>query len=330
MKATLTNITLVKALLITVACLLAWQLASILVLLFASVLFAIFLVHITRFSTQYIPIGYIANLLLLTCLIIAVLFGVMASFAPFLQDQFSLFAAQTGSSINDLQELLSQYGVNGLESLREQIVNSSSSIIGRASNVAAAVLNVGSGVSAMIVLTFFFALNPSVYRNGFMKLIPNKSTKKVNALLDDLYHSLWRWLLGRLGSMLAVALLTMVGLGIIGMDLAIPLGLLAGLFCFIPTFGPLLSVVPALLFGLSDGGMQLLYICIVYIVVQVVEGNVITPLIQQKMVSMPPALLLTSQIVFGALLGALGIIFAVPMMLALMITISHLYVKEIH
>lgn len=329
MKDIFTNNVLIKALFITVACLLIWKLASILVLLFAAVLFAIFLVHLAKLSSNYIPVGYVANLIGVSLAIAVLFFGLFASFAPFLQDQFSLFAEQVSTSFTDLQNLLSQFGISGVDSLREQILNSSSSIIGRASNLAAAVLNIGSSISALVVLTFFFALSPTVYKEGFMKLIPKDNTKKVSLLLDDLYNSLWRWLLGRLGSMVAVAVLTMFGLGIIGMELAVPLGLLAGLFCFIPTFGPLLSVVPALLFGLSDGWMQLLYICIVYVGVQLIEGNVITPLIQQKMVSIPPALLLTAQIIFGTLLGALGIIFAVPMMLAIMITVQHLYVKEL-
>ena len=129
--------------------------------------------------------------------------------------------------------------------------------------------------------------------------------------------------------MVLVGLLTGIGLAIIGVPSAIGLGLIAGLFEFVPVFGPILAAVPALLMALSEGGTTALWTLLLFIVIQQLEGNVIQPLIQRRAVDLPPVLLLFSILVFGILFGALGVILAAPLAVLAFVFVKELYMRGV-
>jgi predicted PurR-regulated permease PerM len=101
--------------------------------------------------------------------------------------------------------------------------------------------------------------------------------------------TLRNWLIAQLMAMAVVGSLTWLGLWLIGVPLAPILGLIAALLAFIPNIGPIIAAVPAVLLGFSDGPMTALMVVGVYLGVQTLESNAITPLIQQERVSLPPA-----------------------------------------
>lgn len=176
----------------------------------------------------------------------------------------------------------------------------------------------------------FITIAPQTYIDGFLKLIPAKGKGKAEHLLDKVGEQLKKWLKGKLFSMLVVFILTAIGLAIIGMPLWLVLALLAGLISFIPNFGPLLALIPAALVALSISTETALFVIGLYIVVQFIESNFITPYIQNKLISMPPALILVAQLFMGALSGGWGLILATPLVLILMILVEELYVKKNH
>jgi predicted PurR-regulated permease PerM len=87
--------------------------------------------------------------------------------------------------------------------------------------------------------------------------------------------------------------------------------------------------VPAMMVGLTQGGPTVLYVAILYFVVQGLEGYLITPFIQQKIVSLPPALLLTAQLIMGASFGILGLLLAPPLVVVIMVLVQMLYMRDV-
>ena len=148
-------------------------------------------------------------------------------------------------------------------------------------------------------------------------------------MLDSVYDTLERWLKGKLLSMLLVAILTALGLWALGIPMALTLSLIAGLLCFIPNFGPLLSMIPAVLIALVQGPQMALYVVLLYVGIQFVESNFITPQIQKKMVDLPLAMIMISQVTLGLLTGTLGLILATPIMLIIMQLVKMLYVQDV-
>jgi predicted PurR-regulated permease PerM len=128
--------------------------------------------------------------------------------------------------------------------------------------------------------------------------------------------------------MLVVGVLTTLGLWIVGVPLALALGVIAALFSFVPFIGPLFAFVPILLVASLEGNTMMIYALLVAIIVQVVESNVITPLIQKYAVSIPPAILLASQLILGILFGLAGLLLATPLALVLIILVQMLYVED--
>jgi predicted PurR-regulated permease PerM len=112
--------------------------------------------------------------------------------------------------------------------------------------------------------------------------------------------------------------------------LALTLALFAGLISFIPNFGPLLAMLPAFLLGYTVGPMTGLYVVLLYVAVQAVESNVLTPMIQKKMISFPMAMVLLAQVVLGIFTGVLGVILAVPPVVATIIVLVKMaYIEDV-
>jgi predicted PurR-regulated permease PerM len=114
-------------------------------------------------------------------------------------------------------------------------------------------------------------------------------------------------------SMVAVGTLVTLGLLVLGVPLAGTLGIIAALMTFIPNVGPLLSVVPAALLALAISPGKGLLTVLLFALVHFLEGNIITPLLQRKIVRLPPALTLTAQLLLAVIAGPLGVALAAPL-----------------
>ncbi|HTM92014.1 MAG TPA: AI-2E family transporter [Flavisolibacter sp.] len=114
------------------------------------------------------------------------------------------------------------------------------------------------------------------------------------------------------------------------LDFPIPivLALIAMALTFIPNLGPALAMVPAVLLGFMEGPERALHAIILYIGIQLFETYLITPFIDQKAVSLPPALTLFWQILLGMFLGAIGLILATPFLAVILVFINELYIKD--
>ncbi|RYY34569.1 MAG: AI-2E family transporter, partial [Sphingobacteriaceae bacterium] len=129
-------------------------------------------------------------------------------------------------------------------------------------------------------------------------------------------------------AMCLIATLTFTGLSIVGIPMALTLALMAGLLNFIPNFGPLIAMIPAVLLGLIDSTNTAIIVAVMYILIQILESNIITPMVQKRMIDLPPALTIISQVLMGTLSGVLGILLATPLLAVVIVLIDELYVKR--
>ncbi|MDN6280860.1 MAG: AI-2E family transporter, partial [Psychroflexus sp.] len=176
----------------------------------------------------------------------------------------------------------------------------------------------------------FFTVAPNLYINGIIQLIPPKHRENTEDLMKRLGSGLRRWLAGKLIAMLAVFILTAIGLIILDIPLWLTLAIIAGLLNFIPNFGPLAAMIPAVLIALSESPTMALIVAGLYMVIQLFESSFITPKTQQKLIRIPPALIIIAQIFIGSLTGIWGVIFATPLVLIIIIIVQELYVKPMN
>ena len=183
-------------------------------------------------------------------------------------------------------------------------------------------------IYVILLIGIFFTISPKTYTKGMVQLIPPNGQEKADHVLDKLGEQLLNWLKGTLFSMFVVFVLTAIGLAIIGLPLWLVLALLAGLISFIPNFGPLLALIPALLVALMQSPQTAALVGGLYILIQFIESNFITTFVQKKLLNLPPALLIIAQLIMGALTGAWGLVLATPLTVIVIVLVQELYLKN--
>ena len=187
-------------------------------------------------------------------------------------------------------------------------------------------------VVSLIIIVFvgvYLAATPGVYIRTALALLPPARRPRARQVLATLGRALRRWLAGRLLSMLVIGVLTGLVLWLIGLPLALPLGLIAGLLSFIPYLGPIVAAVPGILIGFSEGTDLAIHAALAYWGVQMVEGYLVTPLIERKAVHIPPAFQITVQLVGGVLAGLIGVLLASPLLVVATVLVQLLYIEDV-
>jgi predicted PurR-regulated permease PerM len=174
---------------------------------------------------------------------------------------------------------------------------------------------------------------------GFVYLLSEKNGEIVKALqrllprrpgavanyFEDLSVRLRWWALGLLMSMSVTGLLTAFSYWMIGLPSWTTLAVLTALAEIVPTLGPALAFLLALVVAATAGETQMVGVAITWLVVQTVESYVILPLVMRRTVHIPPIITLTTIVLWGRLLGGLGLILALPLDLALWTAVEQFY-----
>lgn len=319
---------LVIALLVIGAALMLWALRGLFLLAFGAVLVAVILGLIAT------PLRERARLpapLALLCAVLVV--------AGLLATAIWMFGAEVYRQAEGLRQLIPaawaalERRLDGLglgEALRQwsATFGEGGGVVGQFGRVA---MSIGNGIADTLLVVaggIYLAAQPGLYRTGLLKLVPKRGRDLAADALDASGRALHLWLLGRLVSMAAVGTLTWIGLTLIGVPSALTLALLAALLEFVPFIGPIVSAVPAILLGFAAGPDKAVWVALLFVVIQQIEGNVLEPLVQQRAVDLPPALLLFAVVAGGLVFGVVGIFFAAPLTVVLYVLIKRLYVQE--
>lgn len=302
-------------------------------LVFAGIFFAVLLNYASNWLVSKIPVKYGFALFLVLLFITAILVLIILLIGPSMVEQVQDMTKTLPDSLQNLRNKITQtsLGENLFEELptdigalledKEEVM---SRIVGSFSTTIGAIAN----FFIIIITGIFLASTPGIYTQGFVRLFPLNLRPRLKEVMLKTQHSLSLWMMAKLISMLVVGVFTAIGLEILGMPMPYALALIAGLFSFIPNIGPYLALAPAILIALMQGGNMFVYVLILYFGIQIVESYLITPMIEKKMVQLPPALTLFWMVLLGILTGILGLIMATPILVALIVIIEELYVKD--
>ncbi|MCC5663639.1 AI-2E family transporter [Nostoc sp. CHAB 5784] len=181
----------------------------------------------------------------------------------------------------------------------------------------------------VLVLTGMMLADPVAYRKVFVRLFPSFYRRRVDGILDKCEVSLEGWITGAFIAMFVVALMSLIGLSILGIKAALALAILAGFLNLIPNLGPTISVIPAMAIALLDDPWKVIAVLILYFVIQQVESNFITPIVMAQQVSLLPAVTLIAQLFFVTFFGFLGLFLALPLTVVAKIWLQEVLIKDV-
>lgn len=264
------------------------------------------------------------------CLAIVSCFAIAASTAaPAVASQIDELSRTLPKSLSRAATALEQYdwGRTLVEAVRRPTdLIAPKETLSRVGGAMSTTLGALTSFIVIVFLALFIALDPGRYRRGLLRLVPPRKRERASEVMSKTAQTLRLWMAGKLAAMLVVGLFTWAGLSLLDIPLELTLALIAGLLAFIPYFGPVISAAPAILLGLLDGPDKALYVALLYVVIQTIESYLLTPLIEQKTVSLPPALGISSQLVMGTVAGALGVLVAAPLAAAALVVVTEVYV----
>lgn len=319
--------------LVLVAALLVWTASEIFLLAFAGILVALFLNTPARLISSRTPIPHGLALLITIAVLFAAFVGVAWYMGPRIVTQANELIEQIPSSLAQVRENVEGWpGGSFLVAVAPSAGAVDLSGAGVISRVTGTVSMLWDGVAKLVFVLFlalFLASAPRKYRDGVVRLFPKPRQDRALEVLNALGRTLQGWLGGQLVAMILVGVVTAVGLSLIGIPLALILGIIAGSLEFIPIIGPFVAFVPAVLLAFTQGTDALLWVIALYVLVQQLEGNVIVPLIQRRSVDLPPPLTIGAVFVGGAAFGVLGLLIATPLLAVVMVLVKMLYLKEV-
>lgn len=187
------------------------------------------------------------------------------------------------------------------------------------------------GVGNIFIVLFLglaFAAQPSVYHDGLLFLAPARHRTRVALVIDRIAETLERWLIAQIIVMVAVGVVTWIGLAIIGIPSAFILGIQAGLLAFIPTVGAIIAGVVVVLASLASGWIAALSAFLLFMGVHAMESYVLTPILQRQALDIPPATLFAFQILLGVVFGIWGLALALPLVAIAKVMIDHFKTYE--
>lgn len=302
---------------------------DVLLVVFAGLLFGVFFGGGGHWLARRIGIGRGLGVGLFALLVILALAGVMFAFAPAAAEQFDRLVQEVPAAIERLRERLSG-SAWGEALLRRSTPGALMSNGGDGTAATAVVTTFGAAGNflIMLIIGLYVAIDPHTYRRGLLSLLAPSMRPAGSEVLKNATATLQSWLVAQLMAMSVVGTLTWLGLWLIGVPLAPILGLIAALLAFIPNIGPIIAAVPAVLLGFSVSPTTAIMVLGVYVAVQALESYVITPLIQQERVSLPPALIISMQLLMGVLFGILGLALATPMAALGLTLVREVYVQR--
>lgn len=306
-----------------------WLLVDLLLLLFACALVSLILLTITNSLRSRTRLPFGISLTISIVGLLAVIGGAFWFFGATMQSEFAELATRLPAAWTNLQARLQMTSVGAAVLERAQGLAPSGQVIVDAITTAlAAVGGALSFLAIVVVGGLYLAAQPTLYATGLLRMIPSSARAKSAETLDAITISLKNWLKGQALGMVFVGIATGIGLWLIGVPAAWAIGLVAGLAEFVPYLGILVAVIPAVVLGFGQGTDTGLWTIGVLIAVQQLQGNLVMPLVQNRMVDLPPAVTIFGIIAAGILFGVPGILLATPLTIVVLVLIRRLYLHE--
>ena len=337
----------VATILIALGMVFAWEIRGTLMLTFAAVVLVVLFTMPVRLLVSRFELNRFVAILLSVAAFFLVLALIGSSILPTIVKQFTELtndvlpealerAQESFNSVALIEQFpflkdLVNFELN--DELVNQVVSQVTDLLGR---VGGSVLPVVGGVAntlLSVLIIFFISMyllaEPETYVNGIIKLTPIWYRGRLRVILQRIDLTLRAWLSVTAVSMVVVGLGTGLGLAMLGIQEWVALGVLAGLLSFIPNFGPVVALIPAVAAAIVQAESNIIWTVVIVYGVSFFQSQVLSPVLASERMNMPAILVLLGQIIFGFFFGFLGLMLAVPLSAVVAVLVDEVYVKDI-
>jgi predicted PurR-regulated permease PerM len=227
---------------------------------------------------------------------------------PYYDEGYNWFV----TNFSNIPSMIGTYIVNAFQGFR---------------NIANTITNVFVSILTFPFILFFLLKDGTRFKQFFLKLLPPRFRDDTNQILKNMDTQVGSYIQGQIIVATCIGLLLFVGYNIIGLDYAITLAIVAAITSVIPYLGPTLAIIPAVIIAIVHSPFMLLKLAIVWIVVQFLEGNFISPNIMGRTMQIHPLTIIIVLLVAGNLFGIIGVILGIPGYAILKVLVSYLYNK---
>lgn len=312
-----------------------WQIRQIVLLILAAVIFATILNRIVRWlERRGVKHGFAIAITIL--LLLVLVGGFFALIVPGIADQLQQLNQLLPQAVERLQiwigwlqNRIPGQALGRLNAVIEQLQTFLGQFVGNLFSFLTNIVTLVLSLLLFVALTIMLLANPSQYRRVFILAFPAFYRRRVDAILSECETSLIGWIRGTLIDMAVIAVLSYIGLLILGVPLPLVNALLAGLLEFIPNLGPVLSVIPPALLAVLAAPWKSLAVIGLYIIIQQIESLILVPIVMKQQVSLMPAFTLMAVVVFGAFFGFLGVFLSVPLLVITQIWLKNVLVEDV-
>lgn len=312
---------------IVVATYMAWEVRAVLMIVFAGMIIATLLTAVANVIGRLLPLKRKYNVMI-AILLIVLMFSVTGWWiGGNIAEQFEQLQEKLPQAIDASVNWLQQFPLPADILQQQENLEDMSVPLTRLAGMTSTALGAIANIVLILAIGIYLAATPEVYHRGLLRLIPPAYEQRADNAILAATKGLRQWLLGQLAIMAAVGTLVAIGLRLLDIPLALSLGLIAGLLEFIPFIGPFAFAVLAVMLAFMEGPAAALHVALLCLVIQQIESNIITPLVQRRAVALPPVLGLAGVLIFGSLFGLIGILLATPLMVVVMILVDKLYVE---
>ncbi|MGM0594793.1 MAG: AI-2E family transporter [Pseudomonadota bacterium] len=263
---------------------------------------------------------------------------------PMLERQLSLLGTKLPTYLDALQQrvLPSVGGYLGLEAadfdlasikamVREQWSGSVQGVFSFISSSGMTLLAWGANLALIPVVTFYMLRDWDIIVERVHELIPRRYEPEVVRLASASDEVLGAFLRGQVSVMLALGVIYAVGLSIVGLELALLIGMVAGLVSFVPYLGTIVGVIMAVAAAVMQFQelLPVIYVLIVFGVGQMAEGMLLTPLLVGDKIGMHPVAVIFAVLAGGQLFGFFGILLALPVAAVVMVMLRYTHERYV-
>ena len=298
---------------------LAMELSGILIIVFISY---IIMAALTPFSDFLIKKRFprIVSVLIPYLLTIAILVLLIFPLIPFFASQIQLLFSNFPKYINQIAKT---FNLNIDASNINNVFQSDINAIGKnALSVTGKIFSGVFSILTVLVISFYLMLERGILKKQFTTLWPKKYQENALKTIAQIENKIGWWLRGQLILSFTIGFCTWIGLTLLGLPFALPLALLAGILEIVPTIGPIISAVPAIIVALTISPGVAISVVVFYILLQMLENNILVPKIMEKAVGLNPIVIIIGVLIGSKFLGILGALLAAPFIAMLLIILK--------